>query len=170
MSKGMVRAKAKVIDKKERQLRLEHILKLAHNSYVEIGITEPDEKYPNSDVTVGQVAAWMEFGTHTAKGIEMVPARSFLRTPVDAGQASIEKVKTQQIDKLIQGEISIETALSAIGARVQVLMQNAITRGIAPKLADSTIRRKRALGQPDTPLLATRFMFDHIGFGVRLNV
>jgi hypothetical protein len=31
------------------------------------------------------------------------------------------------------------------------------------------LRRKRALGQPDTPLLATRFMFDHIGFGVRLN-
>lgn len=169
MAKPMVHAKAKVVDKKERQLRLEHILKLAHNSYVEIGITEPNDPYPDSDVTVGQVAAWMEFGTHTAKGIEMVPARSFLRTPVDAGTDSIEKVKTQQIDKLIQGDISIETALSAIGARVQVLMQNAITRGIAPKLADSTLRRKRALGQPDTPLLATRFMFDHIGFGVRLN-
>ena len=169
MPKGMVHAKVKVIDKKERQQRLEHVLKLAHNSFVEVGITEPNDAYPGSEVTVGQVAAWMEFGTHSKAGLEMVPSRSFLRTPVDAGLDSINKVKNQQIEKLIQGEISIETALGAIGARVQILMQNAITRGIAPRLADSTLRRKRALGQPDTPLIATRFLYDHIGFGVHLN-
>lgn len=169
MAKSMVRAKARIKDNKERQRRLEIVLKRARNCFVEVGITEPDAAYPNSEVTVGQVAAWMEFGTHTQAGLPIVPARSFLRTPVDAGMPAIEKVKNQQLDKLLQGEISIETALAAIGTRIQTMMQNAIVRGIAPRLADSTLRRKRALGQPDTPLLATRFLYEHIGYGVRLN-
>lgn len=169
MAHPPIRAKVKTLDNKERQRRLEIVLEKARHSYVEVGITEPDDMYPDSQVSVGQVAAWMEFGTHSADGKEMVPSRSFLRTPVDNGIKTIEKVKNQQLEGLIQGKIGIETALTAIGTKVQLMMQNSITRGTPPPLADSTLRRKRALKQLDTPLIATRFMFDHIGIHVCLN-
>lgn len=184
----IIRPKVKIIDNKEKQRRLEYVLKKAHNCYVRVGIVEPEDKYPGKPQgpTVGQVAAWMEFGTHTREGvaqmggrakkkddqhwgIETVPARSFLREPVDRGIAVIERVKNQQLTRIIMGEASIEEALQAIGAKIQMLMQNAISRGIGPELADSTLLRKRAKRQPDTPLLATRFMFEHIGTSVVLN-
>lgn len=167
----LVKPKVKVIDKKERQRRLEYILKKAHNCYVEVGITEPDATYPDSgkNVTVGQVAAWMEFGTHSRDGVPIVPARSFIRTPVDAGMASIQKVKDRALAGIIEERLSIEDGLGSIGDHIVQLMRNAIVRGISPRLADRTLKRKRALGQPDTPLIATKFMFDHIGKHVELN-
>jgi hypothetical protein len=165
----LIKPKVKVIDKKERQKRLEYILKKAHNCYVEAGISEPDAAYPDSKATVGQVAAWMEFGTHTADGKPIVPARSFIRTPVDVGMGSIDKVRARALAGIIEERSSIKDALDEIGGQLVKLMRNAIVRGIAPRLADRTILRKRALGQPDTPLIATRFMFDHIDFHTELN-
>lgn len=172
-------AKIKKLDKRERERRLEKILELAHNSYVTAGILEPDTPYPpdttksgkpKPTVTLGQVAAWQEFGTHTAAGIGVVPARSFFRTPIDEGMDAINKTRERVLNALIYEKISIADALGALGATVQRLSQNAITRGIAPPLAISTIRRKRAEGSPDTPLLTVRrFLFGHITYEVTLE-
>lgn len=174
-AKPILQIKRQVIDKNERQRRLEYVLKKASRSFVKVGIVKPDEVYPGTKVTVGQVAAWMEFGTHSAKkdgkagGIEMVPARSFLRVPIDNAKARIEKVRDKQLEAIIHGEKGIGEGLDAIGAAVQLIIQNAITRGIRPRLAKSTALEKRAKGYPDTPLIRTRFMFDHIGFQTTLN-
>lgn len=173
------KATVKIIDNKERQRRLEKILELAHNSYVTFGILEADTPYPQATtkagrplppVTVGQVAAWQEFGTHTAAGIGVVPSRSFLRTPIDEGKDVIDKTRERVLTALIYEKISIADALGALGAAMQRLSQNAITRGIAPPLAVSTLRRKRAEGSPDTPLLTVRrFLFNHISYEVTLE-
>ncbi|RYF12811.1 MAG: hypothetical protein EOO40_00325 [Deltaproteobacteria bacterium] len=174
MAGRLAKPKVKVMDKAERQRRIEAVLRKARNCYVKIGLKDAGDVYPTQGenaqpVTVGQVGAWMEFGTHSKAGIEMVPARSFLRTPVDNGMKTINRVRVQQIDRIIQGETGIAQGLEAIGAKVQLLVQNAMTRGIRPRLAKSTLKKKRALGQPDTPLIATKFSFDHIGFEVVLN-
>jgi hypothetical protein len=174
-AKALIRPKRKFIDKTERLRRLEYVLKKARHSFVKVGIVKADDVYPGTNVSVGQVAAWMEFGTHTAKkenddgGAELVPARSFLRVPVDKALGRIEKVRDKQLEAIIHGETGIGEGLDAIGAAVQLIIQNAITRGIRPKLAESTVKQKRRQGYPDTPLIRTRFMFDHIGFQTTLN-
>jgi hypothetical protein len=169
MARPIMKAKVKTLDKKERQRRLEKVLKLAKHSFTSFGIKDPDDTYPNSDVTVGQVAAWMEFGTHSKDGVERVPARSFLREPIDENMQAILKVRDKSLNKVIMGEMSIEAALDSIGAKMANLSRSAITRGIAPRLANSTLRGKRAQSQPDTPLIATRFMYDHIDFETTLE-
>lgn len=172
MARGpLIKPKVRIIDKKERMKRLQYVLKKARNCYVQAGIREPEATYPGDPegATVGQVAAWMEFGTHTADGRAMVPARSFLRAPIDEGMASIEKVKNRALQGIITEQLSIEDGLAMLGEQMVKLMRNAIVRGISPRLADSTLVRKRAQGQPDTPLIATGFMFDHISYYVELQ-
>ncbi|RYF12854.1 MAG: hypothetical protein EOO40_00195 [Deltaproteobacteria bacterium] len=169
MAKPILKGKIKQIDKRERQRRLEKVLEVAKDSFTTFGIKNPEDTYPGSDVTVGQVAAWMEFGTHSKDGIERVPSRSFLRTPIDTQLDLVLKKRDQVLEKVIMGEMSIEKALDAIGQKMVNLSKSAITRGIAPKLANSTLRAKRALSQSDTPLLATRYMYDHIDFETTLN-
>lgn len=189
--KPLIRPKVKVKDRKEYQKRLKYLLDKTKNCYVQAGITNPEEKYPGSkaNVTVGQVAAWMEFGTHTREGvtntrpgskfskrhddahwgIEVVPARSFIRTPVDEGMDSINRVKNRVLEQILDGKMSIKDGLDAIGVQLTKLMKNAIVRGIEPELRPSTLAGKRALGQPDTPLVATGFMFDHIDYHTELD-
>lgn len=136
--------------------------------YVSIGILDPERMHPDSDATLGQIALWQEFGTHTATGKPIIPARSFLRTPVDTGMAGIERLKTRLLRQVMNGQLSVRKGLEAIGADIVRRMQNAITKRIDPALAPLTLHLRRERGIKGTvPLIATRFLYNAIHFAVR---
>jgi len=167
-------------------LALKKELRKAQGSYVTVGILEPERRYPLPvtrpkkgggkasgsapiGATLGQVAVWMEFGTHDRQGNPIVPARSFIRSPIDRGLAAIERVKTKALQQLALGEITLQVALGRLGAECQRRMQNAIVKSeTGPPLKPKTLARKRKLGQPDIPLIATGLLRSSIAFAVTL--
>lgn len=167
-------------------LALKAQMRKAQGSYVTVGILEPERRYPLQvtgpkagggkktrsapvGATLGQVAAWMEFGTHDKQGNPIVPARSFIRSPIDRGLAAIERVKTRALQSLVLGEITLQVALGRLGAECQRRMQNAIVKSeTGVPLKPKTIARKRKLGQPDIPLIATGLLRSSIAFAVVL--
>lgn len=164
-----IKPKVKVIDKKERQRRLEVVAKASRGSYAMVGVQNASRTYPGEDVTLGQVAAWMEFGT------ERVPARSFLRTPIDSAEAEINKVRKRVLEDIITSKIAIADALETLGFFVSNRCKNAIYLGISPPLADATRAAKRRVrgtkgvsSTPDTPLSDTQFLVESIGYEVVL--
>lgn len=136
--------------------------------YVAVGILEPDRKYPDSDATLGQVALWQEYGTHNAKGFPMIPARSFLRSPVDVGMDAIMALKAKLYARVVAKTMTVDKGLAAIGADVVRRMQTTIKRRIAPELAPFTLAMRKENGiQGTIPLLATGFLYNSIHFAVR---
>lgn len=169
VGKGMLRARVKTRSHQSKESKTFHkAISKTDGSFVLVGITEPDLTYPNG-ATLGQVAAWMEFGTHSAAGDEIVPERSFIRATIDHKFRAINRLKDQTLQALMGGRISLHTALSTIGFRIVAMMRDTIVRKMTESnqpLAEATLARKRKLGQPDTPLIATRLLLDHIGFQV----
>lgn len=165
-----LKPKVKVLDKKERQRRLEVVARASRGSYAMVGIQNADKTYPGESVTVGQVAAWMEFGT------DKIPARSFLRTPIDESEGPLNKIRKRVLTDIIMGRIAIADALQTLGFFVSNRCKNAIYRGIAPALADSTRANKRTnrgvkgvSATPDTPLMDTKMLVESIGYEVVLT-
>lgn len=146
--------------------KLKAVLDASRGAYVTVGILQPNVKYPDSDATVGQVAAWQEFGTHGKDGSPIVPARSFIRTPTDKALSKLAALKQRELDLIVQEKSTIRQGLARLGADLQRRMQNAIVQNIPPPLTPETLAKKRALGQPDTPLIATGLLKASIGFAV----
>jgi hypothetical protein len=150
-------------------------LKASIGQYVAIGILEPDRMYPGKvtslgyspPVSLGQVALWQEFGTHTRDGRVWVPARSFLRTPVDKGMPAINRMKARLLDKIVHGEMGFKQAFETIGADIVRRMTNTIKRRIDPPLANLTLKLRKEQGITGTiPLFATRMLINSIHFKV----
>ncbi len=171
-----IKPKVKVIDKKERQRRLEIVAKASRGSYAMVGVQNASRVYPGEDVTLGQVAAWMEFGTKgRANGKGAVPARSFLRTPIDNAEPELNKIRERVLEQIVTGKMAIADALETLGFFVSNRCKNAIYLGISPELKDSTRASKRSnrankgvSSTPDTPLMDTHFLVDSIGYEVVL--
>lgn len=159
----------KIQDKVERTKRLMTLARASRGSYAVVGVTDASETYPGTTVTVGQVAAWNEFGEGR------VPSRSFLRTPVDDMQPLINRKREQLLENMIAGEVSVAAALEALGFLVSNGIKNAIIRGIGPPLKPKTIERKREQRAskgpsptPETPLMDTGLLISKIGYEVYL--
>lgn len=171
MAKGIVQAKVKVLNIRTPQgKKIYEAIERTHGSHVTVGIQQPDLAYPGG-ATLGQVAAWMEFGTHSKAGEEIVPERSFIRSTVDRKFAAINRIKDGALREMMAGTLALPKALERLGYRIVEMMRDTITRSATvgnEKLADATLAKKRALGQPDTPLIATRLLIDHIGFKVEV--
>lgn len=178
MSKGIVKAKVKVTNLRTAQgKKVYEAVERTAGSYVTIGIQQPDLAYPGG-ATLGQVAAWMEFGTHEktpgkdGKAAQIVPERSFIRSTVDRKFAAINRVKDGALREMMAGTLPLHKALERIGYRIVEMMRDTITRRAtegADPLSPATLKKKRALGQPDTPLIATRLLIDHIGYKVEVS-
>jgi len=169
MARPLVKPKVKITSLKTKAGKaLYEAVERTHGSYVTVGIQEPDLTYPNG-ATLGQVAAWMEFGTHDKKGHEIVPERSFIRSTVDRKFGAINRLKDGAMRALMAGQISLHTALDMIGFRIVEMMRDTVMRRMTvgnEPLSPKTLKKKRELGQPDTPLVATRLLIDHIGHQV----
>lgn len=136
--------------------------------YVSIGILEPGRAYPNSDVTVGEVALWQEFGTKPKGSRPGIPARSFLRTPFDKGVNAIAALKTRLLGQIFEGKLTVSDGLARLGADAVRRIQTTIKKRIEPPLRPYTLAKRREQRITGTiPLLATRFLFDSIHFAVR---
>lgn len=118
---------------------------------VEVGVigAKGDEPHTGAgdggDVTVAQVAEWMEFGTPT------IPARSWLRAAIDEFGPELERRISIESRAVISGQRTQEQALARVGVWIVGKIQERIARGIPPALAAGTIARKGST----TPLIDT---------------
>ena len=128
-----------VKDDKREQRRLEKLLqKMAKAPHVAVGILQ-DEKHDDGFSMV-DLATVHEFGSKDGR----IPSRSFIRSTCDSKRADHTKLATQLQGKIIDGKLGMKQALTQFGEVVSKDMVQAINRGIEPKLADTTIRRKKS--------------------------
>lgn len=72
------------------------------------------------DSEVLKIAAAHEYGT------DKLPERSFIRASFDADQDKLGSIVSGQVNKVLSGQISADTAANAIGAQAAQLVQNFI--------------------------------------------
>ena len=87
-----------------------------------------------------EVAIVHEFGAPAAN----IPQRSFIRATIDERAADIARLQLVVAQRVAMGEITEEQGLSQIGAKVASWIKARIADGIAPPLAESTVRRKKS--------------------------
>lgn len=95
-------------------------------------------------------AGYMKLGV-TKPHVIKIPERSFLRAPLKANMPKYHKAFEWFVQRATQGKISMNQALNQMGMMMVRDSQEAISKGIAPANADSTIRRKGS----STPLIDT---------------
>lgn len=118
---------------KLRQIR-ERLMK---NSGVLVGLPVGTGSYEDG-APIAVIAAVHEFGS--ADGT--IPERSFLRVPLRQNAEDFKSVWRAQISKVVEGELSMHQVMSQLGARAVAVSQEAISEGIAPGNAESTVKRK----------------------------
>lgn len=81
-----------------------------------------------------------EFGTPNNRP----PERSFLRSTADHKRAAWMDLMTRALQKVIDGKISVDTALGLVGQRASADVKRTITSGsgVPPPLSQVTIDRK----------------------------
>ncbi len=89
-------------------------------------------------LTVGDIAAFHEFGTQT------VPQRSFIRAWVDEALASgyIATTLRTQMQQVVAGKRPLEQALNRCALAFEGAVKQRIANNIPPPLAPATIARK----------------------------
>jgi hypothetical protein len=118
-----------------------------------------EEPHPDSELTVGQLAAVHELGLG-------VPERSWLRSWIDGNQRRIEQLSEQVWENISSGRLSRKVALEQMAATlVQEIQENVLQGGITPPLAESTITRKGH----DTPLVDTKTLVSAIDYELKLK-
>ena len=125
-----------------------------HNARVTVGIHEAEgaaAKDGGGHTSLIEVAEAHEFGLG-------VPQRSFVTGAVDENEAELNSKLTTAIKASTKpGGRGPEQTLERFGLYVVGVMQERISAGIAPELAESTKRQKKArTGESkDTPLILT---------------
>lgn len=130
-------------------------------AYVTIGVHEGAGQYPGGQ-GVYQVALWNEFGT------EHIPERSFVRATIDENESKINKWRDEMMDNVITKNWSVEKALTTMGFRIQVLIQNKIKSNVPPVNAPGTIKAKQKAGVPQVTLQNSTLLLRSITFQVHL--
>lgn len=117
--------------------------RVSENSGVFVGV--PSGKSGEDGTPLAVIAAANEFGT------SRIPERSFLRVPLRANQDDFAKVFRNQLPLVASGELTLFQLMSQLGARAVSVSQEAISSGIQPPNAQSTVERKGS----STPLVDT---------------
>lgn len=94
--------------------------------------------------TIAVIGAVQEYGSADGR----IPERSFLRVPLRSNQKEFAKVFRNLIPKVIAGEMDMFQLLSSVGAKAVSVSQEAISAGIPPPNAPSTLARKGEGGVP----------------------
>lgn len=134
-------------------------IKDAEDAYVTVGVHEDAGSYKDGQSVV-MVALWNEFGTNKT------PERSFLRSTINGNVGLINKWREEVIGNILNKDWTVEKALTALGFRVQILIQNAIKSDIGPPNAAYTVERKRLAGIAPRTLIETGLLLRSIGFKV----
>jgi len=147
------------------QERVERIKKIAEESkgsYVSVGVHEDAGQYEDG-TSVVDVALWNEFGT------ENMPSRSFVRSAIDDNAEKIGRWREEMLGKMINEGWSLEKVLTAMGFRIQVLVQNKIKSNIPPPNAESTLAAKAKDGVGSNTLIWSGLMLRSVAFKVIMN-
>lgn len=102
---------------------------------VYVGLPASSGSYDTGETVVG-VGAANEFGTRR------IPERSFLRVPLAASQDKIRNAFRRQMPKVLSGDLTFDQLLNQVGALGASVSQEAISAGIAPENAPSTVAKK----------------------------
>jgi len=128
-------------------------------------------RHPDAEASVGQVAAWQEFGTPGSDdrryGVprSRIPSRPFVRTALTRGKGEAEKAVRQGISDLIDERATLEQVQERIGAAQLEGLRKVLddSRSWAEPLADSTVAAKGH----DQPLLDSGTLRDKASWAVR---
>lgn len=84
----------------------------------------------------------IEIGAIHEFGAKHIPERSFLRVPLRASQKEFASAFKRIMPKVANGDMTMPQALEQIGAKAASVSQEAISAGIEPANAESTVKRK----------------------------
>lgn len=162
----MIKSHGKTVVKKDLTKELFSRIKGAKNSYVSIGIHNDAGSYTEgkNPPEVYEVALWNEFGTDRG-----VPERSFIRSTIDENEGLFQSWRQEMIVNILEKNWTLEKALSAIGFRIQTLVQNKIKSNVPPPNAPSTVAEKARDGVAPNTLIHTGLMLRSVTFKVFLN-
>jgi hypothetical protein len=108
--------------------------------YVKVGV--PDDPAVNEDgvaskeVTVGDTAKWLEFGTKTA------PERPIFRNGIRKNVGELQRLGKVNLLLIAQGQVTISHALGLMGAFAAGKIKQEFGASDLPPNAPSTIERK----------------------------
>lgn len=108
------------------------------------------------DVTLADVATWMEFGT------DKIPARSFIRAWFDENEARAKEMLRVLLRSVLEGKRTRDQALEILGQKFAAEIQARIADGVPPPLADRTVKAKGS----STPLIDTGQLRSGISYEV----
>lgn len=147
-----------------------------NDAYVTIGVHSDAGNYTKGSPppTVVEVALWQEFGTET------IPERSFIRSTVDENAQLINGWIDEVTQKIVFSDWDVKKALSAIGKRIKILIQNKIKSNVPPEYGSgkgpnspSTIEAaqnaKKARGFAPVTLIETGLLLRSIQYKVHLK-
>lgn len=115
-------------------------------------------------ITVGRLAGVHEFGAaiQTRNGVILIPERSFIRATIGEKRATLSALIGRLAGKVLDGKLSLDTALGLLGAKAAGEMQRRISAGIEPPNAPSTAAAKGS----ETPLIDTGRLRASVSFAV----
>lgn len=96
---------------------------------------------------IAVIAAVQEFGSSDGR----IPERSFLRVPLSAEQKRFTETIRRMVPEVVHGTATTRQMLDMVGDQAVGVVQQAISEGIAPANAPSTVKRKGS----STPLVDT---------------
>lgn len=154
----MIRVKGKVVEKGPGFEKL--IAELAGGAlFVGVQGDEAKMTHPNSDLSVGELAAVHELGLG-------VPERSWLRAWFDENNERIQAQTREALGRVARREVSRKRALEELGyGWVDEIRENIASGRIKPALSEETKRRKGH----DIPLLESGTMMNAITFRLFLK-
>ena len=133
---------------------------------IKVGVQGTEAERSHGSVTIVDIAAIHEFG------LGNVPERSWLRAWFDEHEAEgLEKLR-KGFQKVIAGSITVETLGTALGTWAVASIQERISAGISPDLAETTKAGKAALAKGQTsyiPLIDTGLFRSSITFIVEVD-
>jgi hypothetical protein len=155
----MARAKVTITDNKRRWNQLTSVAYKLKGEGLSVfaGILEEDFglSHEESRATLGQIATYNEFGT------SRIPARSFIRAPFDANNG-YKKLQDSLMKRVINGTITLESALNILGSSVAKSFIKYINDGIDPPNTEATLDKKLS----DKPLIDSGDLRDHISYKI----
>jgi len=163
----MIKMKVKGADMAKIKQRLANIWQGLGGNYVTVGVHKDALDYPNGE-SVAMVALTNEFGATTSDGV-VIPERSFLRSAVNENKGAINQWRVEVLQKLAEKKITAHKALTIMGFRMQVLVQEKIKSNVPPPNAQLTRDLKKERGQIPETLRATEHMLRQIGYQVYLR-
>lgn len=135
--------------------RLEAIKRrVAERNSVKVGIPAGSGDHDGTPLVV--IGAVHEFGSGH------IPERSFLRVPLRANQDLWSQILRNGLPAVLRNEITSLQLMDQLGSRAAAASQEAISRGINPPNAPSTIQRKGS----STPLVDTGRLLQSITWEV----